>query len=102
MSARAGGDPSRVRRYQPGIAEPTYDSSHQPGGRFLLRMPVSLHRQASLAAASEGVSLNQFVCGLLAAAVEWDARSGERVPRERRYPRTSEELGHRMWQDLLS
>jgi HicB family len=101
MSARAGRDQSRVRVYEPGIAESSHDSSYQPGGRFLLRMPVSLHKQASLAAASEGVSLNQFVCGLLAAAVEWDARPGERAPRERRYPRTSEELGHRMWQDLL-
>src|SRR5947208_17148132 len=29
-----------------------------PGGRFLVRMPPSLHEQASLAAASENVSLN--------------------------------------------
>jgi predicted HicB family RNase H-like nuclease len=46
-------------------------------------MALSLHKQASLAAASEGVSLNQFVCGVLAAAVEWDARANDRAPRER-------------------
>jgi hypothetical protein len=64
-------------------------------------MPVSLHRQASLAAASEGVSLNQFVCAVLAAAVDWEARPRERAPRERRYPKTGEELGHQLWRDLL-
>ena len=78
------------------------DSEHQPGGRFLLRMPLSLHKQASLAAASDGVSLNQFVCGVLAAAVEWEPRAGDRRPRERRYPKSSEELGHQMWRDLLA
>ena len=69
-------------------------------GRFLLRMPASLHEQAGLAAAHDGVSLNQFICGLLAAAVEWDARSGERPPRERRYPKSKEELGAEMWRNI--
>ena len=65
-------------------------------------MPLSLHKQASLAAASEGVSLNEFVWGVLAAAVEWEPRAGDKRPRERRYPRSSEELGHQMWRDLLA
>jgi hypothetical protein len=70
-------------------------------GRFLLRMPVSLHQQAGLAAASDGVSLNQFICGLVAAAVEWDGRSHERPPRERRYPKTSDEYAAEMWREIL-
>ena len=75
-------------------------------GRFLLRMPVSLHEQAGLAAASDGVSLNQFICGLVAAAVEWDGRSHDRPPRERRYPKTKqqrdEELYRELWNDLVN
>ena len=70
-------------------------------GRFLLRMPASLHEQAGWAAAHEGVSLNQFIGGLLAAAVEWDARPGERRPHERRYPKSSEEYGAEMWDRIL-
>jgi hypothetical protein len=88
---------SHLRRYHHRIAS----DFRQPHGRFLVRMPVSLHKQASLAAASEGVSLNQFVCNVLAAAVEWDARADDRAPRERRYPKTGEELGHQLWRDLL-
>ena len=67
----------------------------------MLRMPVSLHKQAALAAASEGVSLNQFVCGLLAAAVDWEAQAGDRAPRERRYPKSNEEFVDEMWRNLL-
>jgi hypothetical protein len=89
---------SHPLRYHRGIAS----DFRQQHGRFVVRMPLSLHKQASLAAASEGVSLNQFVCGVLAAAVEWDARAGDRAPRERRYPKTGEELGHQLWRDLLS
>jgi HicB family len=88
---------SRLGRYHHEIAS----LSPQPGGRFLVRMPVSLHEQASLAAASEGVSLNQFICGLLPAAVDWHARPGEGLPRERRYPQSKEELGKQLWRDLL-
>jgi hypothetical protein len=88
---------SRLRRYHHGIAS----DPRQPSGRFLVRMPVSLHKQASLAAASEAVSLNQFVCAVLAAAVDWEARPGDRAPRERRYPKSNEELGHQLWRDLL-
>jgi hypothetical protein len=93
----AGVESSHPRCYHLGIA-PDF---RQPNGRFLVRMPVSLHKQASLAAASEGVSLNQFVCGLLASAIEWDGRLGERAPRERRYPSTNEELSDQLWRDLL-
>jgi hypothetical protein len=71
-------------------------------GRFLLRMPVSLHQQAALAAASDNVSLNQFICGLLAAAIEWDARPDELPSRERRYPKTRQEFHDELWRGIFS
>jgi len=61
-----------------------------PGGRFLVRMPPSLHEQASLAAASENVSLNQFICGLLATAVGWEPRRGGSHAALRRWTDRSE------------
>jgi len=64
-------------------------------------MPASLHEQAPLAAASEGVSLNQFVCGLLVAAVAWEVRPGERPPRDRRYPKSKDDLVWDMWDNLF-
>jgi hypothetical protein len=36
--------------------------NRQPSARFMLRMPASLREQLGLAAASEGVSMNQFAC----------------------------------------
>ncbi|WP_428990554.1 toxin-antitoxin system HicB family antitoxin [Methylocapsa aurea] len=37
----------------------------EPSGKFLVRMPKSLHRQLSVQAVAEGVSLNQYVVYLL-------------------------------------
>jgi hypothetical protein len=70
-----------------------------PCRRILLRLPVSLHEQVSLAAASEGVSVNQFVLAVLASAVQWQSNRGD--SQERRYPKTKEELGAELWADLL-
>jgi hypothetical protein len=84
-----------------GIATPlrqTVRESRRPPKRFLLRLPVSLHKQASLAAAKEGVSLNQFICGLVAAAVQWQSQATERTGP---YPRTNDEFVADMWADLL-
>jgi predicted RNase H-like HicB family nuclease len=39
------------------------------GGRVLLRLPKSLHRQLTLIAESEGVSLNQFIVSALSEKV---------------------------------
>jgi hypothetical protein len=64
-------------------------------------MPPSLHEQASLAAAGENVSRNQFICGLLATAVGWEPRPGDRPPRERRYPKSREELYAELWRNML-
>ena len=40
-------------------------------GRLLLRMPRSLHEELARAADRDGVSLNQFITGVLASAVDW-------------------------------
>jgi antitoxin HicB len=44
-------------------------------GRFLIRLPKSLHGLLAREAAREGVSLNQFVTGALAASVHWRDRT---------------------------
>jgi hypothetical protein len=48
---------------------PKKAASHS--GRILVRMPASLHDELANAAEDEGVSLNQFITGTLADAVEW-------------------------------
>jgi hypothetical protein len=48
----------------------------EPGrysGQLRLRMPTGLHRDIAHAAATEGVSMNQFICTVLAGAVGWTA-----------------------------
>jgi antitoxin HicB len=58
------------------IPEPRQSDSYS--GRFVTRVPKSLHAELVLAAADEGVSLNQFVTGALAGAVQWRADRGMR------------------------
>ena len=41
-------------------------------GKFLVRIPKSLHRDLARAAKREGISLNQYVIGLLASGVHGD------------------------------
>jgi hypothetical protein len=60
---------------------------------------VSLHSQASLAAAKEGVSLNQFICGLVAGAIQWQSQPPQRA--EDRYPKSNDEFVEEMWANLL-
>jgi len=48
-------------------------------GRLLLRMPRTLHEQLAKASERDGVSLNQFITGVLASAVDW--RSEDAAPR---------------------
>jgi predicted HicB family RNase H-like nuclease len=45
-------------------------------GRFLIRLPKYLHRQLAESAKSNGVSLNQYVCSLLAMYYQHDRFSG--------------------------
>jgi hypothetical protein len=40
-------------------------------GRLLLRMPEELHAELARASQRDNVSLNQFITGVLAAAVGW-------------------------------
>ena len=46
-------------------------------GRLLLRMPRTLHEELAKASERDGVSLNQFITGVLAAAVDWRSANGE-------------------------
>ena len=50
-------------------------------GRLLLRMPRTLHEQLAKASERDGVSLNQFITGVLASAVDW--RNEEGAPARR-------------------
>jgi antitoxin HicB len=45
-------------------------------GRLLVRMPRTLHADLARAAAREQVSLNQFITGVLSAAVAWRGSDG--------------------------
>jgi predicted RNase H-like HicB family nuclease len=59
-----------------GIDIPEPRSPTTFSGQFRIRIPRSLHASLSKAAADEGVSLNQFVTGALAAAVHWRGPQG--------------------------
>jgi antitoxin HicB len=60
------------------IPEPRSETSHS--GRLLLRMPRTLHAELTRASEREGVSLNQFITDVLAAAVVWRSRPGSSAP----------------------
>ena len=45
-------------------------------GRLLLRMPRTLHEELAKASELDGVSLNQFITGVLASAIGWRQREG--------------------------
>jgi len=59
------------------VAQDEVDAGSQPkgaarhSGKLLVRMPATLHDELAHAAEREGVSLNQFITGVLAGAVEW-------------------------------
>jgi predicted RNase H-like HicB family nuclease len=61
------------------IPEPRPVESYS--GRLLLRMPRTLHAELTRASDREGVSLNQFITDVLAAAVAWRG-SGPETPRQ--------------------
>jgi antitoxin HicB len=69
-----------------GAAIPEPRAAADFSGRFIVRVPSSLHADLVRSADREGVSLNQFVTGALAGAVGWPrtrlsrGRSG-RAPR---------------------
>lgn len=55
------------------VPEPKSATSHS--GRLLLRMPRTLHADLTRASEREGVSLNQFITDVLAAAITWRGRA---------------------------
>src|ERR687897_1652378 len=55
------------------VPEPRSATSHS--GRLLLRMPRTLHAELTRVSEQEGVSLNQFITDVLAAAVVWRSRA---------------------------
>lgn len=50
-----------------GISIPEPDTGEEYSGQFKLRIPKSLHRQLSLSAKREGISMNQYCLYLLSA-----------------------------------
>ncbi|HEX5249218.1 MAG TPA: type II toxin-antitoxin system HicB family antitoxin [Gaiellales bacterium] len=56
---------------------PAPRSEQSYSGRFLLRLPKSLHGDLAHEAEREGVSLNQLVTSMLAASVGWHHRLRE-------------------------
>lgn len=57
------------------IPPPRSHSAHS--GRFVVRLPHSLHADLARAAEREGVSLNQLVTNVLASAVGWRGGKGK-------------------------
>ncbi len=55
--------------YEDGISIPLPQTKQEHSGRFLTRIPRSLHRRLSEEASNEGVSLNQYVLAILSESV---------------------------------
>jgi antitoxin HicB len=60
------------------VPEPRTEEDYS--GRFVVRVPRSLHSEVARAAEAEQASLNQFVCAALASAVAWRRPSQPAVP----------------------
>jgi antitoxin HicB len=58
--------------YEEGQDIPLPRDMEEYSGKFIVRIPRSLHRNLVRAAKREGVSLNQYIASLLAAGVQWD------------------------------
>lgn len=61
-----------------GVAIPEPRAVEDFSGRFLVRVPASLHADLVHSADREGVSLNQFVTSALAGAIGWPSRGSGR------------------------
>ena len=66
--------------YEMGQDIPLPRDTEEHSGKFMLRIPRSLHRNLVRAAKREGVSLNQYVTILLTAGVQRDVFLKEQVP----------------------
>jgi len=74
---------------------PTYPNEDAAkSGRVLVRMPTSMHEQLMAVAQGEGVSMNQFICGVLAVAIDWQDCRGQRGSE-----RVHHEIAVEMWRD---
>jgi DNA-binding CsgD family transcriptional regulator/predicted RNase H-like HicB family nuclease len=58
--------------YEMGQDIPLPQDMEEYSGKFMVRIPRSLHRNLVRAAKREGVSLNQYIASLLAVGVQWD------------------------------
>jgi hypothetical protein len=76
---------------------PYVEYKEPKSGRVLVRMPITLHEALFRMAQGEGVSMNQFICGVLAVAVEW--RSDYKPDRPIQQLRN--DLEWEMWRDRL-
>ena len=54
-----------------GYEVPEPAQAHDYSGKFLVRMPKSLHHGLAVQAKREGVSMNQYVISLLSAGASW-------------------------------
>jgi hypothetical protein len=84
------------------------DQSHQPkkrAGRVTIRMPTSLHKELIEAAETDGVSMNQYVCALIASGMQWrrgaEERRGENETTRQRKRGTTNEEYERIWRDTF-
>jgi predicted RNase H-like HicB family nuclease len=71
---------------------PSVSQSLSYGGKVLLRLPKSLHRQLALIAEREGVSLNQFIVSALA----------EKVGAFTLYDKLTKKMDQRMFQVAMN
>jgi hypothetical protein len=77
---------------------PTPSRPDEPkSGRVLVRMPISLHENLSRIAQGEGVSMNQFICGVLAVAIDWRSEFKPHRPLEE----IRHDITWEMWRDRL-
>jgi hypothetical protein len=66
-------------------------------GRVLVRMPESMHAYLSEAAGAEGVSMNLFICSILAMALDWRNTRAQRRPIDE----VRQEIRYETWMDRL-
>ncbi|MDX6703970.1 MAG: polymerase sigma-B factor [Baekduia sp.] len=77
----AAGDGSAQIGPAPALSDPSADAR---SGRLLLRLPRTLHRDLAAEAEREGIPLNTFIAGTLAAAVGWQDPDGAPAAPSRR------------------
>lgn len=74
------------------IPEPSGDERYS--GKFVLRIPKSLHRRAEMMARSEGVSLNSLITNILAGALNFGGQNATQTA-------THEHSRENTWHKLL-